>query len=181
MFSFAACVLFAFVQPSSRSESAVRIPETCRMKTAEPTVSELKAQILARITSLETDLKAWRGRLTHFEETAKALGASAMLLQPPAAAPQAPVAPLPPGAPPPAIAALGLTQAVKQVLHAAGSTEQFNPVEVRRRLEQAGFVPKGKNFHVSVGTTLRRLAKSGVLLEKRKGKKRYYSMLREPL
>ena len=151
------------------------------MKTAEPTVSELKTQILARIASLESDLRAWRGRLTQFEETAKALGAPAVLPQPPAPASRALVAALPPADPSPEISTMGLTEAIKQVLRAVAGAERLNPVEVRRRLEQAGFVPKGKNFHVSVGTTLRRLAKSGVLLEKRKGKKRYYSMLREAL
>ena len=154
----------------------------CKMKTAEPTVSELKTQILARISSLESDLRAWRGRLTHFEETEKALGAPAVLPQSPAPASQAlVVAALPPADPSPEISTMGLTEAIKQVLRAIAGAERLNPVEVRRRLEQAGFVPKGKNFHVSVGTTLRRLAKSGVLLEKRKGKKRYYSTLREAL
>jgi hypothetical protein len=51
----------------------------------------------------------------------------------------------------------GLTDSVLGALTAFG-TKHFTPPQMRDHLLKNGFKPKGKNFGVSVGTTLKRLA-----------------------
>jgi hypothetical protein len=54
-------------------------------------------------------------------------------------------------------ASTGLTDAVMNSVSYFG-TRAFSPPEMRRYLLENGFKPSGKNFAVSVGTTLTRLA-----------------------
>ena len=70
-----------------------------------------------------------------------------------------------------AFASTGLTESVLKAVSWFG-TKPFRPPEMRKHLLKEGFKPSGKNFNVSVGTTLNRLAERGKLVrETLNGKK----------
>lgn len=59
-------------------------------------------------------------------------------------------------------ASTGLTESVLNAVSWFG-TKTFRPPEMRKHLLSVGFKPNGKNFNVSVATTLNRLAARGKL------------------
>jgi hypothetical protein len=54
---------------------------------------------------------------------------------------------------------IGLTEAAHHALSEIGQGKHVTVTGVRKHLINNGFVPHGKNFSISVGTALRRLAK----------------------
>jgi len=122
------------------------------MKTSEDRLDVLKARYLKQIDAKQSEISAIRQKLALLDEL-KAEADSLSLF------PAAPVAdavkadalnghPLP---------ALGLTDAIMQTVSWFG-TKPFTPPDMRKHLLTIGFKPSGKNFDVSVSTTLKRLA-----------------------
>ena len=70
-------------------------------------------------------------------------------------------------------ATTGLTESVLKSVSWFG-TKPFSPPDVRNVLTKNGFKPGGKNFSVSVGTTLKRLVKQGKILTENIGGKTVY-------
>src|SRR6266404_6287298 len=68
---------------------------------------------------------------------------------------------------------LGLTEAVLDAVQLLGSQTGVSSGQVAKHLLKEGFKPKGKNFNVSVGTTLKRLAKSKITTELKDGRRLY--------
>ena len=60
-------------------------------------------------------------------------------------------------------ASTGLTESIIKAVSWFG-TKPFRPPEMQKHLLSVGFKPTGKNFNVSVGTTLNRLAERGKLV-----------------
>ena len=139
------------------------------MKNGDLTFKESRAKILQTIAALESDIKKWRSHLQHLDDADRAIRTIAngvTAKRPPQRA----------NAESGVLEGLGLTEAIKLLLGSqTGDSEAVNPVQVRDMLLEGGFTPNGKNFSVSVGTTLRRLAERGILNETQKGKKRFYS------
>lgn len=63
-----------------------------------------------------------------------------------------------------AFAASGLTEAIMRLIVGFG-TRPFTPPQVRDRLLELGFKPQGKNFGISVGTSLKRLSLQGRIVK----------------
>ena len=70
-------------------------------------------------------------------------------------------------------AASGLTESVIKMASWFGDMP-FTPPEMRDYLLKNGFKPAGKNFSVSVGTTLKRLAERGIILSDKMNGKTVY-------
>jgi hypothetical protein len=68
---------------------------------------------------------------------------------------------------------LGLTDAVLDAVGILGVGNGVSATGVVKHLLAQGFQPKGKNFTISVGTTLKRLAKSRIKTELRDGNRLY--------
>jgi hypothetical protein len=71
------------------------------------------------------------------------------------------------------VSGAGLTETILSAVSSFG-TKPFAPPAMRKHLLDHGFKPGGKNFSVSVGTTLKRLAaQNKILAEKFNGKTVY--------
>jgi hypothetical protein len=72
-----------------------------------------------------------------------------------------------------AYAATGLTEAVFDAVGLLGQGKGVSAGKVADYLLGSGYKPKGKNFKISVGTTLRRLAKDRIATALRAGARVY--------
>lgn len=134
------------------------------------TMAFAKQKIQSRIAALESELSIWRERFKNLDDVQKGIEN----LNTPRVIDHATPEKLQSPNWRHAFAASGLTEAIKGLL--IGSKLRLNPPQVRDKLLEKGFKPEGKNFSISVGTTLKRLSlNNGVLLEEQLGKKRYYS------
>jgi len=69
---------------------------------------------------------------------------------------------------------LGLTKAVEDAIQTIGTNGGASVTNVGKHLLAQGFKPKGKNFFISVGQTLKRLAKSERISTKSEAGHRFY-------
>jgi hypothetical protein len=137
------------------------------MKPNEDRLDVLKEKYLKQIDSKQAEISAIRQKLSLLDEL-KAEADSLNLFN----------APIPTTTKGDSLkdhpfSSTGLTDAVMQTVSWFG-TKPFSPPEMRKHLLEVGFKPSGKNFNVSVGTTLKRLAaQKRILIENLNGKTVY--------
>lgn len=129
------------------------------MKNNEDRLDVLKAKYLKQIDAKQDEIAAIRQKLLVLDE----LKAEADNLELPELPISIPRKVLGADLSEHAFAATGLTDSVIKSVSWFG-TKAFRPPDMRKHLLEHGFKPTGKNFGVSVGTTLKRLAARGKIL-----------------
>jgi len=137
------------------------------MKTAEDRLDVLKKKYLGMIDTKQAEIQVIRQKLALLDELKAEADDGLELFGIPTVATKSEALPDHP------FAATGLTESVMKSLSWFG-TRHFTPPEMREVLLKNGFKPSGKNFSISVGTTLKRLAaREKILSETLNGKTVY--------
>jgi hypothetical protein len=128
------------------------------MKPSEDRLDVLKGKYLKQIETKEAEISAIRQKLMLLDEL-KAEADNLSLIS-------EPIGVVPNGS---AYAghgfsATGLTDSIVKSISWFGA-KPFSPPDMREYLLKSGFKPSGKNFSVSVGTTLKRLAEQKRILK----------------
>ena len=130
----------------------------CMTTNGEDRIDLLKEKYLKQIDVKQTEIAAIRQKLSILEELKAEVNGLVLFKE----ADGSPVKLAPTDNH--LFVATGLTDAVMKSISWFG-TKPFSPPMMRQCLLNNGFKPSGKNFNVSVGTTLKRLADQGRILK----------------
>ena len=137
------------------------------MKTSEDRLDLLKAKYLKQIDAKRAEISTIQQKLSLLDELKAEADGLSLFAEPILSTAKNETKIESP------VLATGLTDAVLNAVSAFG-TKPFAPPAMRQHLLEGGFKPSGKNFGVSVGTTLKRLAAQNKILKENLNGKTVY-------